>query len=130
MRIDARVWGVVVALTAAGLPLSAAFADPPERRREATDELDRRREQRFQEQLRRAREADRVREADRARRLREAQEREGEVVERKRESHDAARAREERENASLQAAREADRERSARRSRSRRDHTQPAPPAR
>ena len=136
MKNRSRAWaigGAVVALTTAWLPLSAALADPPQRGREssdARDELERRRQQRFEEQLRRAREADRVREADRARRIREAQEHEAETAERTRESREAARSREEREVASLQAAREADRERTARRNGSRREREAPAPPAR
>ena len=132
MRTNARAWvmgGVFAAFIAACLPPSAAFADPPQAS-DPRSELERKREQRFQEQLQRAREADRVRETDRARRLKEVQERDTQAIEHTRESRDSARERKEREDTSLQAAREADRERTARRARSRRDRDAPAPPAR
>jgi len=123
----------LLAIMAVQLPLTLALAEPPQRARDAPDlkqELDRKQQERFQEQLRRAREADRLREADRASRAREAQEREAQAAERGRETREAARIREEREAASLHAAREAERDRSSKRNSTRRDRNVPAPPSR
>ena len=136
MQNRMRSWTMalaVAAFAATCLPRTAARAQSHERTQAGGDlhqELDRLEQQRFEEQLRRARAADRAREAERARRMREDQERGAQAAERKREARETARAREEFEAASLQAAREADRERTAKRGRSQRDRHAPAPPSR
>ena len=122
-----RSWTIasaVMAFIATCLPLSVARAESPEHARKGQnvqEELDRKEQERFQEKLRKAREADRVREAERARRARETEERQAQSAERAREALESAHAREAREAESLQAAREADRERSGRRRRGQAD---------
>ena len=122
------VTSVFVLLTAACLPLTAALAEPPKGKpapvkeeRNLQQELDRVEQQRFEEKLRRAREADRAREAERERRIRDNEDREARAAVRIHQTRESVRLRDEREAESLHAAREADRERTAAKRRARRE---------